>query len=75
MKPRTFAIALIYCAGAFLMRMILNPFNATHTQGIDFRNRKTPPRPGDNLINLFKAWNKLEKAEEWRVKLSQIEDL
>ena len=26
-----------------------------------------------NLINLYEAWNKPEKAEEWRAKLTQIE--
>jgi hypothetical protein len=25
------------------------------------------------LITLYEAWNKLEKADEWRTKLSQIE--
>jgi hypothetical protein len=27
-----------------------------------------------NLITLYKAWNKPEKADEWRAKLKQIED-
>jgi hypothetical protein len=27
-----------------------------------------------NLIALYEAWNKPEKAEEWRLKLAQIED-
>jgi hypothetical protein len=27
----------------------------------------------DNLINLYKAWNKPEKAEEWREQLAQTE--
>jgi hypothetical protein len=27
-----------------------------------------------NLIALYEAWNKPEKAKEWRVKLEQIED-
>jgi hypothetical protein len=26
-----------------------------------------------NLINLYEAWNKPEKAEEWRAKLPQME--
>jgi hypothetical protein len=26
-----------------------------------------------NLINLYEAWNKPEKAEEWRAKLPQTE--
>jgi len=25
----------------------------------------------NNLIELYETWNKLEKAEEWRAKLSQ----
>ena len=28
----------------------------------------------NNLINLYEAWNKPEKAEEWLAKLEQIED-
>ena len=28
----------------------------------------------NNTINLYEAWNKPEKAEEWRSKLAQIED-
>ena len=28
----------------------------------------------NNLIDLYEAWNKPEKAEEWREKLTQIED-
>jgi hypothetical protein len=28
----------------------------------------------NNLINLYEAWNKPEKADEWRAKLLQIED-
>jgi serine/threonine protein kinase len=28
----------------------------------------------NNLIELYEAWNKPEKAKEWRVKLEQIED-
>jgi hypothetical protein len=28
----------------------------------------------NNLIDLYKAWNKPEKANEWRAKLAQIED-
>jgi len=28
----------------------------------------------NHLIALYKAWNKPEKANEWRVKLEQIED-
>ena len=28
----------------------------------------------NNLINLYEAWNKPEKAEEWRAKAAQIED-
>jgi hypothetical protein len=28
----------------------------------------------NNLIALYEAWNKPEKAKEWRVKLTQIED-
>jgi hypothetical protein len=28
----------------------------------------------NNLITLYEAWNKPEKAEEWRTKLAQIED-
>jgi hypothetical protein len=27
----------------------------------------------DNLTELYEAWNKLEKAELWRAKLSQTE--
>ena len=27
------------------------------------------------LIQLYEAWNKSEKANEWRAKLEQIEDL
>jgi hypothetical protein len=27
-----------------------------------------------NLIDLYEAWNKPEKAEEWRARLEQIED-
>jgi hypothetical protein len=27
-----------------------------------------------SLIDLYGAWNKPEKAEEWRLKLEQIED-
>jgi hypothetical protein len=27
----------------------------------------------NNLIDLYKAWNKLEKAKEWRAKLPQTE--
>jgi hypothetical protein len=27
----------------------------------------------NNLIDLYEAWNKPEKAEEWRVKLPQAE--
>ena len=27
-----------------------------------------------NLIDLYEAWNKPEKAEEWQEKMSQIED-
>jgi hypothetical protein len=27
----------------------------------------------NNLIALYKAWNKPEKAEKWKAKLSQIE--
>ncbi len=29
----------------------------------------------NNLIELYEAWDKPEKAEEWRAKLSQIEDI
>ncbi len=29
----------------------------------------------NNLIELYEAWNKPEKAEEWRAKLSQMEDI
>jgi len=28
-----------------------------------------------NLVDLYEAWNKPEKAKEWRAKLAQIEDL
>ena len=28
----------------------------------------------NNLIDLYEAWNKPEKAEEWRAKMTQIED-
>jgi hypothetical protein len=28
----------------------------------------------NNLISLYEAWNKPEKANEWRVELAQIED-
>jgi hypothetical protein len=28
-----------------------------------------------SLIALYEAWNKPEKANEWRVKLAQIEDV
>jgi hypothetical protein len=28
----------------------------------------------NNLIALYEAWNKQEKANEWRAKLEQIED-
>jgi hypothetical protein len=28
----------------------------------------------NNLIDLYEAWNKPEKANEWRAKLAQIED-
>ena len=28
----------------------------------------------NNLIDLYEAWGKPEKAEEWRAKLTQIED-
>jgi hypothetical protein len=28
----------------------------------------------NNLIDLYKAWNKAEKAKEWRAKLVQKED-
>jgi len=28
----------------------------------------------NHLIALYEAWNKPEKAKEWRVKLVQIED-
>jgi Flp pilus assembly protein TadD len=28
----------------------------------------------NNLIALYEAWNKPEKAEAWRTKLAQIED-
>jgi hypothetical protein len=27
------------------------------------------------LIDLYEAWNKSEKAKEWRAKLEQIEDI
>jgi hypothetical protein len=27
-----------------------------------------------NIIDLYEAWNKPEKANEWKVKLTQIED-
>ncbi|MFC1634229.1 hypothetical protein ACFL5Z_05255 [Planctomycetota bacterium] len=27
----------------------------------------------NNLINLYRAWNKPEKAKEWRAKLAQTE--
>jgi hypothetical protein len=27
-----------------------------------------------NLIALYDAWNKPEKAKEWRAKMAQIED-
>ena len=30
--------------------------------------------PLNNLIALYEAWNKPEKANEWRAKLAQIED-
>ena len=28
----------------------------------------------NNLINLYRAWDKSEKAKEWRTKLEQMED-
>jgi hypothetical protein len=28
----------------------------------------------NSLIDLYEAWNKPEKANEWRTKLAQIED-
>jgi hypothetical protein len=28
----------------------------------------------NNLVALYEAWNKPEEANEWRVKLTQIED-
>ena len=28
----------------------------------------------NNLIKLYEAWNKPEKADEWRAKLTQMED-
>jgi hypothetical protein len=28
----------------------------------------------NNLIELYEAWNKPEKAEKWRAKLAQTED-
>jgi hypothetical protein len=28
----------------------------------------------DNLIKFYEAWNKPEKAEQWRVKVAQMED-
>jgi hypothetical protein len=30
--------------------------------------------PSNRLIDLYKAWNKPEKAKEWQAKLAQIED-
>ena len=29
----------------------------------------------NNLIDLYEAWNKSEKAEEWQAKLPQIENM
>jgi hypothetical protein len=29
--------------------------------------------PGTRIHNLYEAWNKPEKAEEWRAKMTQIE--
>ncbi|MFC1634256.1 hypothetical protein ACFL5Z_05395 [Planctomycetota bacterium] len=34
----------------------------------------SPKESVKNLIDLYEAWNKPEKAEEWRAKLKQIED-
>jgi hypothetical protein len=31
-------------------------------------------KPSRNLINLYEAWNKAKKAEEWRAKLPQTKD-
>ena len=28
----------------------------------------------NNLVELYEAWNKPEKAQEWRAKLPQMED-
>ena len=30
-------------------------------------------RKDNQLIDLYEAWNKPEKAEQWRIKLPQIE--
>jgi len=34
-----------------------------------------PVESWDNPIALYEAWNKREKAEEWRAKLSQVKKI
>ena len=46
-------------------------------EGRRFKLGDTHPHTKESLnclIDLYEAWNKPEKVEEWRVKLKQIED-
>ncbi len=56
----------------------LQPLFVEAIEGRRLKLGETHPRTLEsmnNLIDLYKAWNKPEKAEEWQAKLSQIEAL
>ena len=50
--------------------MALYPLNATDKTGDTYPHTKESL---DNPIDLYEAWNKPEKAKEWRAKLPQTE--
>ena len=41
---------------------------------VQCQNAPKAIEPDRNLIHLYEAWNKPEKANQWRAKLEQIED-
>jgi hypothetical protein len=61
----------------FLQRLKAEPLLLEALAGRRLKLGDTHPHTIEswhNLIDLYEAWNKPEKAKEWRAKLMQIKD-
>jgi len=69
-------LALFLCSGQ-LVYAKAKPLLFETVEGRRLKLGNTHPHTKESwnhLIALYEAWNKPEKAEEWRAKLEQIED-